>query len=153
MIDLYPKIGYGIQVENISINKFLIAQNTTISRVLEQLKDVKKSHWVWWVFPQIEGLIKNPSITTVTYLKHDYLFDNYMSCCEALLNNDKTIYEILGEDVEKVRSSLTLFGLVTYDNKLKMIIDELIKFKFNGITDDKTIKVLDEMSNCVSCEI
>ena len=82
----------------------------------------KRSHWIWFVFPQIAGLGQSPMSHAYAihsleearaYLEHPVLGPRLRECCEALLVADPgaSATEILGGiDAIKVRSSMTLFA-------------------------------------------
>jgi uncharacterized protein (DUF1810 family) len=106
------------------LQRFVDAQEDAAiyARALEELRaGRKRSHWVWFVFPQIAGLGQSPmsqayAIRTLdearAYLAHPILGPRLHECCEALLAADPSASaeQILGGiDAIKVRSSMTLF--------------------------------------------
>jgi uncharacterized protein (DUF1810 family) len=108
---------YGLQ-------RFVDAQEDAAiySRALEELRSGRKrSHWIWFVFPQIAGLGQSPMSQAYAirsleearaYLEHPLLGPRLKECCEALLAGDPSASaeQILGGiDAIKVRSSMTLF--------------------------------------------
>jgi uncharacterized protein (DUF1810 family) len=109
---------YGLQ-------RFVDAQEDAAiyARALEELRDGRKrSHWIWFVFPQIAGLGRSPMSQAYAirsldearaYLEHPLLGPRLRECCEALLAADPaaSAESILGGiDAVKVRSSMTLFA-------------------------------------------
>src|ERR1700735_1768858 len=84
----------------------------------------KRSHWIWFVFPQIDGLGSSPTARRYAirsldearaYLADELLGPRLHECCQALLALDAsaTAEAVLGGiDALKLRSSMTLFGLV-----------------------------------------
>ena len=83
----------------------------------EALQEVKNGHnsghWVWYVFPQMKGLGKseisqfygiNEREEAKAYIAHPILRERLVEISEAVLNNEKSVYEIFGNDAIKVRS-------------------------------------------------
>jgi uncharacterized protein (DUF1810 family) len=108
---------YGLQ-------RFVDAQEDAAiyARALEELRrGRKRSHWIWFVFPQIAGLGQSPMSQAYAirsleearaYLAHPILGPRLKECCEALLAAEPSAGadSILGGiDAIKVRSSMTLF--------------------------------------------
>jgi uncharacterized protein (DUF1810 family) len=116
------------------INRFVLAQegkhsqrpgNTYAEAIAELRNGRKKTHWIWYVFPQIQ-LGSTPtsiefSIKSMTeakeYLSHPILGARYEESCELLMqhasqhaNTWDGIAAVLGRDANKFRSSITLFG-------------------------------------------
>jgi uncharacterized protein (DUF1810 family) len=109
---------YGLQ-------RFVDAQEDAAiyARALEELgAGRKRSHWIWFVFPQIAGLGQSPMSQAYAirsldearaYLEHPLLGPRLRECCEALLAADPAlgVKQILGGiNGMKVRSSMTLFA-------------------------------------------
>jgi uncharacterized protein (DUF1810 family) len=111
----------------------------------EEIKNGEKTtHWIWYIFPQLQGLIKKPSSNAQIYsIKDldeacDYLNDkalrtNYLSMVtevtKQLIDNKKLIKDLVGTDDVKVISSLTLFSCAAD----KLIDKHAIKDKDNPI--------------------
>jgi len=138
-------------VDQYELNRFIHAQEDIYGQVISELKNGhKKSHWMWFIFPQIKGLghsssaqkyaIKNLDEAT-EYLNHPILGSRLIECCELLLAiNDHSIAEILGyPDDLKLRSSMTLFAAVKGANP---VFKQLLNQYFNGINDTRTIEIL-----------
>jgi uncharacterized protein (DUF1810 family) len=110
----------------------------------------KRTHWIWFIFPQIAGL--GSSATAVryaiaslgearAYLRHDVLGPRLHECTR-LLNavRDRSIGEILGApDDMKVRSSMTLFAHATDDNS--DFVEVLARY-YDGEEDPLTLRLL-----------
>jgi uncharacterized protein (DUF1810 family) len=107
-----------------NLQRFVEAQDDAAiyARALAELREGRKrSHWIWFVFPQIAGLGSSPisqayAIRSLdearAYLAHPTLGPRFHESTEALLANPPslTAEEILGGiDAIKVRSSITLF--------------------------------------------
>ncbi len=110
------------------LNRFVAAQAPVYGSVVEELRGGRKrSHWMWFVFPQLSGLGGSPmaaryGISSLeearAYLGHDLLGPRLHEC--ARLVNEvrgRSIAEIFGSpDDLKLCSSMTLFGRATNDN-------------------------------------
>jgi len=108
----------------------------------------KKSHWMSYIFPQIEGV--DPSEMSVRYaikdlseaeefLKDRKLLNRLIAVCNAIImHEDKPINEILGRpDDEKLKSSMTLFSLVPNASPVFQLVLDLF---FKGEKDFTIIK-------------
>lgn len=134
------------------LHRFVDAQAAVYPRVLAELRAGRKqSHWMWFVFPQVEGLghsamAQRYAIASraeaAAYLRHGVLGPRLRECA-ALVNAvaGKTITVILGRpDDLKFRSSMTLFAHVTDDNRE---FAEAIRRYFNGAFDPATMAWLE----------
>ncbi|MGA7264557.1 MAG: DUF1810 domain-containing protein, partial [Stellaceae bacterium] len=110
----------------------------------------KKSHWMWFVFPQIEGLGSSPlarkfAVSSLAeaagYLAHPVLGPRLTECTRLVnLVEGHPIEQIFGyPDDLKFRSSMTLFAHATPDNRV--FIDALQKY-FSGEFDPATMERL-----------
>lgn len=135
--------------ENI-LTKFITAQQEDFNMALSEIKNGRKqSHWIWYIFPQIVGLgrsttseyyaIKNLSEARM-YLKNEYLHNNLLTICQALLDLETSdAEEVMGRiDAMKLKSSVTLFTLADSEEQVFKAI--LNKF-FCGELDEKTIEI------------
>ncbi|MBA3674778.1 MAG: DUF1810 domain-containing protein [Chitinophagaceae bacterium] len=139
-----------------TLSRFLSAQQTIYPQVLQELQNGKKtSHWMWFIFPQIEGLgnsttAKYFSIKSINeakeYIDHPILGKRLMECCNIILKlGGKTVEDIFGyPDNLKLKSCMTLFKYVA--PLQKVFADVLIKY-FAGEEDQKTISILPKMKN------
>ena len=111
------------------LNRFVEAQAPVYHRVVEELRGGRKrSHWIWFVFPQLSGLGSSPmaaryAISSLeearAYLRHDLLGQRLHECTE-LVNQvrGRSIAQIFGSpDDLKLCSSMTLFARATDDNQ------------------------------------
>ena len=138
-------------------NDFIQAQNTVYPSVIEELTEGRKrTHWMWFIFPQVKGLGRSVRAQRFAiesleqakeYLQHDVLGARLIECAELLLlHPDKSALEIFGSiDTLKLRFSLTLFTLAS-SNK-KCVFDELLDQFFGGNYDIDTIKMLMQLSD------
>ena len=102
--------------------RFLAAQETTYAAALDELRaGRKRTHWMWFVFPQMRGL--GGSSTSLlygigsleearAYLRHPILGSRLAECTEAVLAADEPLRDVFGSpDDMKFRSSMTLFSI------------------------------------------
>jgi uncharacterized protein (DUF1810 family) len=133
------------------LQRFVDAQDPVYARVCAELRSGRKrSHWMWFVFPQLAGLghsataqrfgIASPT-EAHAYLQHPVLGARLRECTR-LVNaiEGRTIDEILGyPDDLKFRSSMTLFSHATADNR--DFLEALQKY-FAGQPDPLTLELL-----------
>lgn len=103
------------------LERFVEAQESIFADVLAELRRGRKeSHWMWFVFPQIDGLGASPTARRFAlrslkearaYLDHPILGPRLRQCCDILHGlQGRSAEQIFGyPDVMKLRSSLTLF--------------------------------------------
>ena len=94
----------------------------TYAEALQEVKSGhKRGHWVWYVFPQMKGLGKseiaqfygiNGREEAKAYIEHPILRERLIEISEAVLNNEKSVYDIFGQDAIKVRACILLFASV-----------------------------------------
>lgn len=133
------------------LQRFVAAQMPVFDAVCDELREGRKrSHWMWFVFPQIGGLghsaaARKYAISSLdearAYLRHPVLGDRLRRCCElACTVQGRTAEEIFGTtDAMKFRSSMTLFMRAAPDNRI--FSDCLEKF-FDGKPDAATLALL-----------
>jgi uncharacterized protein (DUF1810 family) len=134
-----------------NLGRFLSAQARDYGTALAELQaGEKRSHWMWYVFPQLRGLGRSDKaefygISSLeearAYLAHPILGSRLRECVVALLNPGGTnAAEILGSvDAQKLRSSLTLFRLAREDEPV--FAHALTRF-FGGQVDRATLVLL-----------
>lgn len=136
-----------------NLQRFLIAQETDYKLALSEIKNGRKrSHWIWYIFPQIQGLgfsetskyyaIENIDEAEV-FLKHPILGSRLITICKALIHlKENNASEVMGSpDDMKLKSSMTLFSIV--DNADEVFQAVLNKF-FNGEKDQTTLQIISE---------
>ncbi len=133
------------------LSRFVQAQEGRVSAILQELGEGKKqSHWMWFVFPQIQGLGRSRiaqrfAIQDLTeareFLDHEILGLRLRECTEAVLRHPNlTAEEIFGfPDWLKFRSSMTLFAEVSEPDSV--FHQALITF-FDGTLDVETLSRL-----------
>jgi uncharacterized protein (DUF1810 family) len=131
------------------LKRFVDAQEPVYQEVLKELRTGKKrSHWIWFIFPQIAGLGSSPTAQryaiasideALAYLGHPILGARLRECT-AIVNQieGRTVSEIFGwPDDMKFRSCMTLFAQATTDNQV--FRDALEKY-FSGEADQQTLR-------------
>ncbi len=110
------------------LQRFVDAQARVYHTVLDELRDGRKrSHWIWFVFPQIAGLGSSPTAARYAissldearaYLAHPVLGPRLRECAQLVTRvQGRSVSQIFGSpDDLKVRSSMTLFARATSDN-------------------------------------
>jgi len=134
-----------------NLGKFLKAQETDYAIALSEIKDGKKrSHWMWYIFPQIQGLgfsetSKYYAIKDIaeaqSFLNHPVLGDRLVAICQALLNlKENNANKIFGSpDDVKLKSSMTLFtALSETDPVFQLVLDKF----FHGEKDKVTLQLI-----------
>jgi uncharacterized protein (DUF1810 family) len=110
----------------------------------------KRTHWMWFIFPQIAGLGQSPTARLYAiasaqearaYLSHPVLGERLKRCCEAVLAIEgRSAREIFGEiDALKLRSSMTLFARVSGEPVFRSVLAKL----YAGREDPATLELLD----------
>jgi len=131
--------------------RFIEAQQSVYPQALAEITaGRKRTHWMWYVFPQVTGLGSSPTSVQYAirsrdeakeYLAHPVLGRRLVECAEAVLQvPDRSAHAIFGSpDDMKLRSSATLFASVSPDGSVfHRIIDEY----FDGRQDERTIERL-----------
>lgn len=134
--------------------RFLQAQETVYPEVLAELRaGHKKTHWMWFIFPQIAGLghsvtAKHYAIADIhearDFLDHPILGARLRECSTLLLQHKgKPIDRILGTpDDLKLRSSMTLFANASPNKTHRKLFESVLEEFYDGQTDTKTLKRL-----------
>lgn len=93
-------------------------------QALEEVKaGAKTSHWIWYIFPQMAGIKGTHSkpalfygiggrLEAYQYINHPVLRNRLIEISQAIIDNEKTVYEIFGNDTMKVRACILLFSSV-----------------------------------------
>ena len=112
------------------LQKFIDAQESVLEQVEKELVEGKKmSHWMWFIFPQLDGLGSSPiskkySIKNYQeakeYLNHKILGKRLIEITNVLMKlKDKSARRIFGfPDDVKLKSSMTLFKIVSSNNEV-----------------------------------
>jgi uncharacterized protein (DUF1810 family) len=135
------------------LERFVLAQDAggTYHRALDEIRGgAKRSHWMWFVFPQITGLGQSPTARkyAVTgmdeaqaYLRHPVLGPRLVECAGVVAGlKDRTAAGIFGGiDERKLHSSMTLF--LRADPQQAVFQAVLAKY-FAGLPDAATDRLL-----------
>ncbi len=131
--------------------RFLTAQAPVFEQALSEIKQGdKRSHWMWYIFPQIEGLGSSSTAQYYAiksldearaYLAHPVLGPRLLECAEAALQvKGRSALEVFGSpDDLKLKSCATLFALVSPPDSP---FDRLLAKYFSGLRDQKTLQIL-----------
>ena len=134
-----------------NLDRFVEAQEDDYEQALAEIKSGRKrSHWMWYIFPQFDGLgfssiskqyaIKSRA-EAEAYLAHPVLGPRLIECTEAALHVDgRSAREIFGSpDDLKLRSCATLFAHVSPTGS---VFDQLLEKYYAGERDAKTLQLL-----------
>ncbi len=132
-----------------NLQRFIDAQASCFAQVRSELSAGKKrSHWMWFVFPQLQGLGSSPmaqhyAISGIeeakAYLAHP-LLGGRLRDCTSLVNavSGRTVEDIFGyPDDLKFGSSVTLFAQAS--GPQNQVFQEALKKYFNGLPDKATM--------------
>lgn len=132
------------------LGRFKTAQDKDFETAMNEIAAGKKrSHWIWYIFPQLKGLgISDFAVyygiqdldEAKAYIEDKMLGGNLIRISEALLEHKgKNIVRIFGRtDAVKVRSCMTLFEKVS-DNK---VFPEVLEAFYDGQRDERTLELL-----------
>jgi uncharacterized protein (DUF1810 family) len=135
-----------------NLQRFVQAQDPVFERVLRELETGRKrSHWMWFVFPQFAGLggsemarrfAIGSAEETQAYLAHELLGARLRTCTQLVLNvPQRSIAEMFGHpDDLKFHSSMTLFTQFSAEDSL---FHQALERYFHGILDEWTLQLLD----------
>lgn len=132
------------------IQRFIEAQKRSYDTALEEIKRGKKrSHWMWYIFPQMKGLGHSSTAQyygignrkeAEKYLAHPILGSRLLEISKELLkleSNDPRA--VMGEpDNWKLKSCMTLFEIVSNEPVFGQVLDKF----FGGERDKATVEML-----------
>ena len=133
------------------LNRFIEAQNTNYEDAVSELREGRKrSHWMWYVFPQITGLGNSAmsyryGITSAdearAYLAHPVLGTRLIECAEAVLTIlNRSANEIFGSpDDLKLKSSATLFAQVSPPGS---VFEQILDKYYSSERDSRTLALI-----------
>lgn len=133
------------------LDRFVEAQAPIYRRALEEIRSgAKRSHWMWFVFPQLAGLGSSATAQLFAirsldearaYLRHPLLGSRYFECVselQGLATSDADA--VFGPvDAMKLRSSLTLFEAA----RPLALFERALAHWFGGAADPVTLRLLD----------
>jgi uncharacterized protein (DUF1810 family) len=134
------------------INRFIHAQDDFdgYQQAIRELKAGRKTgHWIWYIFPQIQGLGRssNSKLYAISsldeakeYLAHPVLGARLRECTRVILSyKGDDIYAIMGSNIDaiKLRSSMTLFDIISPND----IFGEVLDSFYGCRRDQRTIDI------------
>lgn len=141
--------------DSFNLNRFIIAQDAVYDTVVAELSDgCKRSHWMWYIFPQLKhlGHSYNAKFYGISgweeakaYLANPILDARLRKVSEIILAlpEDDAREVFGGIDAIKLRSSMTLFDLVAPNDIFYRVLEKY----FNGKRDRRTIAIVNEGDN------
>jgi uncharacterized protein (DUF1810 family) len=135
-----------------NLDRFVEAQDGDYRQALSEIRSGSKySHWMWYIFPQVDGLGFSPTARQFAiksraeaeaYLKHPILGPRLVECAEAvLLVEGRSAFDIFGTpDDLKLRSCATLFASLSLPGS---VFHRLIDKYYEGRRDEKSVEILD----------
>jgi uncharacterized protein (DUF1810 family) len=139
-----------VSTNNFNLQRFIAAQAALYPTVVQELRDgTKRTHWMWFVFPQLYGLGQSPMARqyairsrdeAIAYLATPLLGARLLECTGAVLAvPNKSAREIFGSpDDLKFHSSMTLFDAVDSRGPYSRALDRF----FGGNRDQATLDIL-----------
>ncbi len=134
-----------------NLNRFVEAQHDSYERAVSEISSGRKrSHWMWYIFPQLDGLgfsstsklyaIKNLDEARA-YLEHPVLGPRLLACAQAVVRIDgRTASQIFGSpDDMKLKSCATLFACASPEGS---VFHQLLARYYGGRVDSKTLRLL-----------
>ncbi|WP_460680755.1 DUF1810 domain-containing protein [Mucilaginibacter koreensis] len=136
---------------NYSLQRFVEAQQSDYQTALAEISNGRKrSHWMWYIFPQLKGLGFSSTSQyygiqdireAEAYLNHPVLGSRLVEICQALLKQPaRGAQQVFGSpDDMKLRSSMTLFAAAPGANP---VFQQVLNEFFGGAKDTKTLSLL-----------
>ena len=137
------------------LKRFISAQEGIYDRVLDELRGgLKRTHWMWYIFPQIDGLGHSPTtrhyaVKSVEearrYLRHPVLGTRLVESAEAVLAvQGCSVSDIFGyPDDMKLQSSMTLFALVA---EPRSVFERVLEKYYQGKRDARTLQIVGNLN-------
>jgi len=134
------------------IDRFIKMQELYYEIALSEIKDgYKRTHWIWYIFPQLKGLGQSYNSEyygfdgvdeVIEYMRNPYLRNNMIEICNELYKLDDSIENIFGyPDYLKLNSCMTLFEYSIQEEK---IFGKIIDKFYNGKRDRVTLEMLEK---------
>lgn len=137
--------------DRFDLQRFVIAQQPVYATALAELKDgAKRSHWMWFIFPQAEGLGHSAMAQryairsmdeAVAYLAHPLLTLRLLESTNAVLSlTGRSAHQIFGSpDDAKFRSSMTLFDRADGRGPYREALDRY----YDGEEDAASVRIIE----------
>jgi uncharacterized protein (DUF1810 family) len=133
------------------LSRFVQAQESVYKTALSEIASGRKrTHWMWYIFPQLDGLASSPTSKRYAikgtqearaYLEHPILGPRLLECATAVVAVEgRSVAEIFGSpDHLKLRSSATLFAVLLAPGS---VFDRVIAKYYDGVRDPRTLQLL-----------
>ena len=137
------------------LERFVQAQEGSYARALPEIKNGRKtSHWMWYIFPQLSGLGHSQTARyyairdraeAAAYMAHPVLGSRLLEISSELLKlKSSDAREIMGwPDDLKLKSSMTLFGLVSREPVFRQVLEQY----FGGEEDQYTVQAISRQAD------
>ena len=137
------------------LERFVQAQEGSYARALQEIKHGRKtSHWMWYIFPQLSGLGHSQTARyyairdraeAAAYMAHPVLGSRLLEISSELLKlKSSDAREIMGwPDDLKLKSSMTLFGLVSREPVFRQVLEQY----FGGEEDQYTVQAISRQAD------
>ena len=134
-----------------ALDRFVVVQQKRYPQIVSELKaGSKEGHWMWFVFPQIDGLSTSKvgrifaisdDEEALAYLNHSLLGARLRECVQILLTHaGQPIFLIFNEmDALKFHASMTLFASISEDSS---VFHRALDAFFEGARHEKTLALL-----------
>ena len=133
----------------LTLERFRKAHVESYETALAEIRSGRKrSHWIWYIFPQIQGLGHSAvaqyyaiqsAAEAKAYWNDPVLSAHLVEISSELLKQDGAVEAIMGyPDNLKLRSCMTLFYLISGDSIFRQVLDKF----YDGSMDDETEKIL-----------
>jgi uncharacterized protein (DUF1810 family) len=134
-----------------NLDRFLVAQQDTYASAIQELRaGWKHGHWMWFIFPQIDGLGHSSTARfyaiksldeAAAYLAHPVLGPRLIECCETLLlHANRSARDILGSpDDLKLRSCATLSSRIQPEHP---VFGRILAAFYRAGPDHRTLELL-----------
>ena len=146
-----PSNNNSENAADFNLNRFVTAQEKLYETVVAELRNGnKQTHWMWFIFPQIDGLgtssfAKLYAIKSISeakaYFNHPVLGSRLLECSNIMLSiKNKSANDILGfPDCVKLQSCMTLFSIIF---PLEKVFTEVLTKYYTNEKDNRTIQLL-----------
>jgi uncharacterized protein (DUF1810 family) len=140
----------ALQIDRYDFLRFVDAQQSVYSSILTELgAGRKRGHWMWFVFPQADGLGNSATAReyairstgeALAYIDHPLLGARLIACVETVLNHsDRSAHELFGSpDDLKFRASMTLFAKIGGGPSFQSALDAF----YDGKPDAASLSIL-----------
>ena len=136
----------------LTLERFRQAHEESYETALAEIRSGRKrSHWIWYIFPQIQGLGHSAvaqyyaiqsAAEAKAYWNDPVLSAHLVEISSELLKQDGAVEAVMGyPDNLKLRSCMTLFYLISGESIFRQVLDKF----YDGSMDDETEKILNKL--------